>query len=361
MWLAQLPGRAAAPPVRGALPLVAGASGDRMLRELTYAVEVIAAQQVLVLGIEDIHWSDRSTLDWIATLAPRTERARILIVATMRPPEPGEPEPPALDPAGTLRAKHLAIEVALTGLDAVGRRRVRLDAVPGGARPGSRARAAGRRRPGPHRRQSRSSWPPCSISSLERGVVVNVGDGWDVTDDLAVVDLGVPETIRPVIDRQVARLPTAERHLLEIAERHRRPVPGCVVAEVAGVEGGEVESTLRDQRWPSVRPRFRLDRPAGRLGVAPSSPSSTPSIAAPLYDGIPPRAGRAAPAGRRVSWRPPTATGPSTSRRSWPSTSSWATTRTGRSPTCSSRRRCRQTTERLPRVPSPLRARPVAA
>jgi predicted ATPase/DNA-binding winged helix-turn-helix (wHTH) protein len=83
-WLAQMPSLWSRNE-RGSLETRARATRDRMLRELTQAVETIAAETPLVLKLEDIHWSDASTLDWIAHVARRPERARLLVLATFRP------------------------------------------------------------------------------------------------------------------------------------------------------------------------------------------------------------------------------------------------------------------------------------
>ena len=53
-------------------------------RELVDAIEALAAQQTVVLAFEDLQWSDVATIDLIAMLAHRRERARLLVVATMR-------------------------------------------------------------------------------------------------------------------------------------------------------------------------------------------------------------------------------------------------------------------------------------
>src|SRR5262249_43624503 len=58
-----------------------------MLRELAEALEVITAEHSLVLVLEDLHWSDVSTLDLLSVLARRQERASLLIIGTYRPVE----------------------------------------------------------------------------------------------------------------------------------------------------------------------------------------------------------------------------------------------------------------------------------
>jgi len=64
---------------------VAGATPARMLRELAQALEVLTADTPLVLVLEDLHWSDRSTVDLLAYLAQRREPAHLLVLGTYRP------------------------------------------------------------------------------------------------------------------------------------------------------------------------------------------------------------------------------------------------------------------------------------
>ena len=54
---------------------------------LEQALEALTAEAPLVLLIEDLHWSDFSTLELIAAVARRSEAARLLILGTYRPVE----------------------------------------------------------------------------------------------------------------------------------------------------------------------------------------------------------------------------------------------------------------------------------
>jgi DNA-binding winged helix-turn-helix (wHTH) protein len=287
MWLVQLPGVLPPRELAALLPLVAGASRDRMLRELTSAVELLAAREVLVVAIEDLQWSDRSTLDWIATFASRTERARVLLVATIRPPDPGDADVPVTSLRHTLRAKRLASEVALAGLDG----------------PAAAAYVATRFPPAPgrtpvlarlgHMVRDETGGNPLFMAAVldqlvEHRLVTQAADGWDVTDDVASVDLGVPDTIRPVIDRQVRRLPSTERDLLEIASVVDNRFPVAVVAGIAGLDTRDVVAVLATSDGRRfVRESGRVDWPDG---------SSSPELAfvhalyrGALYDAMPPR------------------------------------------------------------------------
>jgi DNA-binding winged helix-turn-helix (wHTH) protein/tetratricopeptide (TPR) repeat protein len=86
-WLAQMPallGEAEREHLQRQAP---GASQQRMLREMTQALEAMTTDLPVVLFLEDLHWSDVSTLELISAVARRTESARLLIIGTFRPVE----------------------------------------------------------------------------------------------------------------------------------------------------------------------------------------------------------------------------------------------------------------------------------
>ncbi|HEX9844453.1 MAG TPA: AAA family ATPase, partial [bacterium] len=84
-WLVQLPalvGEAARAAMERQGP---GVTPQRMLRELAEALEAFTAEQPVVLVLEDLHWSDVSTVEALALLARRREAARLLVLGTYRP------------------------------------------------------------------------------------------------------------------------------------------------------------------------------------------------------------------------------------------------------------------------------------
>jgi len=86
-WLAQMPNLVRVEDRARLQGLAQVTTQQRMLREMAEALEVIAAKTPLVLYLEDLHWSDPSTLDLIATVARRSEPARLMILGTYRPVE----------------------------------------------------------------------------------------------------------------------------------------------------------------------------------------------------------------------------------------------------------------------------------
>ena len=84
-WLVQMPSLVGAAELRALQRRAQAATRERMLRELTEAVEALALETPVVLWLEDLHWSDVSTLDWLAFLGRRPEPARLMVLSTYRP------------------------------------------------------------------------------------------------------------------------------------------------------------------------------------------------------------------------------------------------------------------------------------
>ena len=62
-WLAQLPALLNATEREKLQREVQGATQERMLREMAEAVETLTVERPLILQLEDLHWSDVSTLE----------------------------------------------------------------------------------------------------------------------------------------------------------------------------------------------------------------------------------------------------------------------------------------------------------
>jgi len=87
MWLVQLPGLLEPGELEALQRQVHGSSRERMLREFVEALDILAAETVVVLVVEDLHWSDVSTLELLAYLAQRRGRARLQVIGTYRSAE----------------------------------------------------------------------------------------------------------------------------------------------------------------------------------------------------------------------------------------------------------------------------------
>src|SRR5262249_44661972 len=59
---------------------ILGATRERMVREICEALESLTAQNPLVLVLEDLHWVDPSTLDFISALSRRRGPAKLIVL-----------------------------------------------------------------------------------------------------------------------------------------------------------------------------------------------------------------------------------------------------------------------------------------
>jgi predicted ATPase len=82
-WLAHLPSLRSGEQ----LEVLAPVTPARMLRELADALEILTAREPLILVLEDLHWSDTATLEWLAYAGRRSDPAHLLILGTYRPVE----------------------------------------------------------------------------------------------------------------------------------------------------------------------------------------------------------------------------------------------------------------------------------
>ena len=290
MCLAQLPGVLGPREAAALQQRLVGAARDRMLRELTNAVEALAAQDTLVIAIEDLHWSDPSTLDWISNVAQRLDRAKLLVIATVRPASGDETDGQLTQLRESLRARRLAHDISLTGLAAGAVAEYVLRTLP--PAPGRRSAFERLAERVHHHTGGNPLFMATVLDQLvERGVVTQGTDGWDTSDAIEDPDLGIPDSIRPVIERQITQLSPIERRVLQAASAVGNAFDLAVVADAAELDEDDAETTLH---LPASRRFVRSlatatfgDRPSPRLEFVHTLFRDA------LYEGIP-RSRRAA-------------------------------------------------------------------
>jgi len=197
------PGGASTPP-----QLASGLMPERAVRLLGGAVEALASERPLVLVLEDLHWSDPSTLDVLSYLAHRREPCRLLIVATFRPTELILRRHPLRGLEQELRTHHFSIQLPIGRLAQASVERWLAAKCP--APPGALVEWLYRRTEG------QPLFLTTLFESLLSAGLVGCNDGvWQIAP--GYIDLGVPESLRLMIDRQVEELGESDRQLLEAA------------------------------------------------------------------------------------------------------------------------------------------------
>jgi len=267
-WLAQLPGLLPAARHARLRRTVAGTTRERMLRELTDAAEAMTEKVPLVLRLEDLHWSDVSTLDWITAFAQRPERARVLLVATYRTAEVAGTGHPLAALADGLRVRSCCTEISLVGLEeAAVAEYVRLGFP---AAPDS-LDAARHLVQVIHRHTGGNPLFMVNVlvDLVGRGLLVERDGKWITRGNLTASELGISDDLRRMIERQVDRLHPAERTLLEVASVAGEVSSAAAVAAGARVALEEVETTLTAmaRQHQFLRETAALEWPDGTIAA----------------------------------------------------------------------------------------------
>ena len=229
MWLAQLPS-VLQPAEREALQReIFGATWERMIREGCELLEVMARETPLILVFEDLHWSDQATLDLLNLLARRNEPARLFMIASYRPIE-------ARQQAHSLVLLHNDLLLCSAGSE-INLEPFSLDEVndylahrfPGIRVPPSIGEALFQRTGG----------LPLFVSDLIEYLAAQ-HRGWPLSHE-PILEKGLPQGIRRMIDSEIERLDSNEQDLLGAASVIGSHFSAILLSSILGMEMAEVD------------------------------------------------------------------------------------------------------------------------
>ena len=204
-WLLQLPWLSTAEERDALRRELTGVGPDRMLREMGELLDRYTENRPLLLVTEDLHWSDRATIQLIDHVARRRGRACLMWLATFRVAEVVAMEHPLNPLRRELRLHRLCEEVVLDPFseaevaDYLARRSASL------ARDEAFVRAL----------HERTDGVPLFVSSVITEIMERTDDDADAEARLAAV--AVPENLAAIIDHYIARLGSEQRALLAAA------------------------------------------------------------------------------------------------------------------------------------------------
>lgn len=174
---------------------------ERLLRELTRFLSEAASDRPLLIVLEDLHWADAATTDVVTHLASRIRDMRVLMLVTYRDREMPAAASPFSQARAELRARGLLREIALPLLTAQEVMHFVEEAAPAGVPVsdlGMRVYAG-------------SEGNPLFMTTL-LAYLADAG-GQPGSSTLAPV----PESLRGLITRALARLDDTQRSVLEAA------------------------------------------------------------------------------------------------------------------------------------------------
>jgi DNA-binding winged helix-turn-helix (wHTH) protein len=237
-WLAQLPGVLDESGTASVERRAAATTQNRMLREMAEATEALSAARPLLIVLEDVHWSDVSTLELVSYLARRPEAARLCIIASYRPTDAIVHGHPLRDVTRDLVARGLAQEIVLELLSENAVARYLSNVL------GSTASAERMAHYVHDRSQGNALFMVEIVDHLLRQGLVASADGhWLVDEQASDV---VPDNLRLLIERQLERLDADHQSILETSAVAGRTFSAAVVSSALRREVEEVEDAYEE-------------------------------------------------------------------------------------------------------------------
>jgi predicted ATPase/DNA-binding winged helix-turn-helix (wHTH) protein len=241
LWLLQMPGLISAAQLRNLRHITVCATRERMLREMTQALEALTEEAPLILVLEDLHWSDYSTLDLICYLAQRRQPARLLLIATYRPAEiMSQHDHPLRTVKQELQVRQQCQELPVSFLNEAAVGEYLIQRFPGHEFPANTAAWL----------QQRTAGNPLFLVNvldhmIARGLIVQHDTRWALNTTLQDADLALPPTIQQIIERQIEMCTPQERRLLQAGSVEGMEFSVNELAAVLGENADRVEIRCR--------------------------------------------------------------------------------------------------------------------
>ena len=247
-WLAQMPALQSETERAALQRAESGTTQARMLRELAEAVEQLTAERPLLLILEDLHWSDASTLAWLSYVARRREAARLLVLGTYRPVEAIVAAHPLRSLTHELRGRGQCGELLLDYLSEDAVAAYLAGRCPGREIPAGLA----------HMLHQRTDGNPLFLVTLvttlvREGKLVEGAAGWELPKGLEAMAVDVPEGLRQLIELHLNQVSPEDQTILEAAS-----VAGVEFSAAAVAAGVELEAESVEARCEALARRTQF-------------------------------------------------------------------------------------------------------
>lgn len=241
MWAIQMPAQIPAE-LRLALPsqLIDGAS-SRMVREASQLLETISAGRLLVLVLEDLHWSDFATIDCLSAICRRRMSAKLMVIATFRPEDAATARHPLVEVAHELAFQDYCREIELGPLtDAAIVQFLGGDVAGQPISPDLKTYITERTGGNP-------LFMGATLDYLhDIGVAAQVDGGWRLLKPLDGLAHAAPPSLSRMIARRLDRLSADKRRVLDAASITGQRFETVVVAKVLDMDEHEFEAICEE-------------------------------------------------------------------------------------------------------------------
>ena len=252
-WLVQMPTLLSTADLELLQRKVQGATRERMLRELAEALEAVTAERGLVLWLEDVHWSDYSTLDLVSYLARWPEKARLLVIGTYRHADILIGEHPLKAVKQELQLHRQCEELSLALLTEEAVHEYLAQRCGTHTLPAQLVRVV----------YQRTEGNPLFMVNVVDDLMAQGGregstDEWQLAAAIEAGVARVPESIQQLIERHLDRLSLEDQQLLEVAS-----IGGAEISTAALAVGLVAEADEVEERCAKLARRGQFLRPSG--------------------------------------------------------------------------------------------------
>jgi predicted ATPase len=217
-----------------------------------------------MLVLEDLHWSDYATLDWLALVARHRTAARLLVLGTYRPTDAIARAHPVRLLAQELQRHGQCLELLLPYLPEAGVAAYLAQRFDAARFPAGLARML-------HQRTNGN--PFFLVTMVEELVrqsrLLPRAAGWALQGDLDALAVGVPESVRQLIDAQLVQAGPQEQEILAAASVAGREFAAVAVA--AGLEQApedlEAYCDALARRGQFIQPQGNAEWPDGTVAT----------------------------------------------------------------------------------------------
>jgi predicted ATPase/DNA-binding winged helix-turn-helix (wHTH) protein len=252
-WLVQFPALVKSEYRQSLQREIQGGTRERMLREITEALESITAERALLIVLEDLQWVDAATVDVLSVLARRRSLARLMVIGSSSTCNSAPVDLPLTALKSDLLVHRLCCEVALGPISETDVAQFLGLGSPDPSPPTELAKLI-------HRHCGGN--PLFMVATLEhmsnRGLVWREGGRWRLTAPAERIELGVPDGLRRLIEARIERLSADERKLLEAAS-----VTGAAFFATASARAANLNPEYFEDLCDSLSRRKQVVRLAG--------------------------------------------------------------------------------------------------
>jgi len=235
-WLVQFPHLVDSEQREAIEKQVLGASRERMVREICEALEIITARDPLVLCLEDLHWVDPSTLDFLSAVARRRASAKLLIIATYRPVDAIVAQSPLPALKQDLVIHDLAREISLERLEESDVALYIEAEFPHANFPAALAPAIYRQSGG------NALFMVAILQNLLKKQWIAKSEGrWTLLEPLSHLERKVPDTLDQLIEAQFRQLTVVEQRVLRAASVAGEQFSLWAIHDAAELDAAEIE------------------------------------------------------------------------------------------------------------------------